>query len=109
MRKVHRIERERRTVEAMLGLYCRGRHGGRGLCGECQELRGYAMRALDRCPYREDKPVCSKCKIHCYRPEMRERIKAVMRYSGPRMLVHHPILAIEHLMDGLRRPKDASR
>jgi hypothetical protein len=36
---------------------------------------------------------------------MRSKVRKVMRYSGPRMLACHPILAIEHLMDGFRRPK----
>lgn len=35
---------------------------------------------------------------------MREQIKAVMRYAGPRMLLHHPILALFHMLDGLRKP-----
>jgi hypothetical protein len=38
----------------------------------------------------------------CYTPDMRERIRAVMRFSGPRMLLHHPWLALMHLVDGLR-------
>ena len=44
-----------------------------------------------------------KCPTHCYKPEMRERVRAVMRYSGPRMLREHPVLAIAHLADGRRR------
>jgi hypothetical protein len=31
---------------------------------------------------------------------MREKIRVVMRYSGPRMMFSHPILAIKHVMDG---------
>jgi len=33
---------------------------------------------------------------------MRERIRAVMRYAGPRMLWRHPLLALLHLADGLQ-------
>ena len=33
-----------------------------------------------------------------YRPEMKERIRMVMRWSGPRMIIYHPIVAIRHLM-----------
>jgi hypothetical protein len=36
---------------------------------------------------------------------MRERIREVMRYSGPRMLLSHPLMAIRHLIDGLRKPR----
>ncbi|MBN1472600.1 MAG: nitrous oxide-stimulated promoter family protein, partial [Syntrophaceae bacterium] len=31
-------------------------------------------------------------------PAMREKIKAVMRYSGPRMLYRHPILMGIHYL-----------
>jgi hypothetical protein len=34
---------------------------------------------------------------------MREKIKEVMRYAGPRLIYRHPILAIRHLLDGLKR------
>ena len=30
---------------------------------------------------------------------MRERMRAVMRYAGPRMLFYHPLDAIVHLCD----------
>jgi hypothetical protein len=29
---------------------------------------------------------------------MRERIRQVMRYAGPRMLFNHPILSVFHLI-----------
>jgi hypothetical protein len=28
---------------------------------------------------------------------MRQRIQEVMRFSGPKMLYHHPIVALKHL------------
>ncbi|HSJ58193.1 MAG TPA: nitrous oxide-stimulated promoter family protein [Anaerolineae bacterium] len=98
-----RIERERRTVEAMIALYCHGEHGTQGeLCDECSALDVYARQRLEKCPFREAKTTCAKCPIHCYRPEMRERVRAVMRYAGPRMIYRHPVLAILHLLDGRR-------
>ena len=30
---------------------------------------------------------------------MREKIRTVMRYSGPRMITVHPVLAIRHLIE----------
>ncbi|MBI0582913.1 MAG: nitrous oxide-stimulated promoter family protein [Methanomassiliicoccus sp.] len=97
------MDREKRTIEAMVRIYCRANHGmdPEG-CPDCRMLIDYALSHLDDCPFQEDKPTCLKCTIHCYRPEMREKIREVMRYSGPRMMVHHPILAIGHLADGLR-------
>jgi hypothetical protein len=35
---------------------------------------------------------------------MKEKVKKVMRYSGPRMLLHHPGLALHHAWDGHRKP-----
>jgi predicted amidophosphoribosyltransferase len=98
-----RVERERRTIEAMVSLFCRGHHEGQDdLCPGCGELLEYALQRLKLCKFQEKKPTCAKCPVHCYRPEMRERIKAVMRYAGPRMLVHHPLLTMHHVLDGLK-------
>lgn len=95
-----RIGREKRTIEAMIRLSCRRLHNTAGVpCPECEELLGYAIERLDKCPYREDKPVCSRCPIHCYKPAMRDRVRSVMRLAGPRMLLRHPVLAVRHLMD----------
>lgn len=103
-----RLERERRTVDAMIGIYCRGHHGTRGgaLCGDCVKLVGYAHERLARCRFGEGKPTCANCTIHCYRPEIRERIREVMRYSGPRMLLRHPVMAVRHLVGGRRGTAD---
>lgn len=87
----------------MLWMYCRGVHGAKtGLCPDCRALHGYSIARLTACPFRENKPVCSKCRVHCYEPGMREKMKGVMRYSGPRMLFRHPILALRHTLDGVR-------
>ena len=80
-------------------------HGSYDLCGDCQALLAYAMKHLEACPFGEGKPTCSKCPIHCYKQDMRERVTDVMRYAGPLMLRHHPIMAVRHLLDNLRKPK----
>ncbi len=98
-----RTRREERTVAAMIEMYCAGMHGPRsGLCEECARLLAYARQRLERCPFGGDKPTCAKCPVHCYRPEMRARIRTVMRYSGPRMLLRHPVLSLCHLVHGWR-------
>ena len=51
----------------------------------------------------ETKLACAKCPIHCYQPEVREKVKAVMRYAGPRMIWRHPILALRHWLDAYRK------
>lgn len=102
-----RLRREHRTIEAMIGIHCADRHGGtRDLCASCDELSEYAAKRLERCPYGAGKPTCVSCPIHCYAPRMRERVRDVMRYAGPRMLLRHPILAIRHILDG-KRPAPA--
>ena len=96
----NRLAREKNTVEAMIRLYCRDRHGGRkALCDVCLALCDYALARLDRCPFGEKKPKCSSCTTHCYEPAMRERIREVMRYSGPRMILHRPHLALLHMLN----------
>lgn len=98
-----RIEREKRTVAAMIKLYCHDLHGSAGaLCPTCAAIHEYAMQRLDRCPFQEGKTTCAKCAVHCYKPDMREQIKVVMRHAGPRMLWRHPRLAVQHLLDGRR-------
>ena len=72
------------------------------LCPQCQALLDYAHQRLEHCKFGEDKPSCTRCPVHCYKPAMREQIRQVMRYSGPRMLLHDPIMAIRHLWDFLR-------
>jgi hypothetical protein len=113
-RRPRKLVREERTMAAMVRMYCRDHHGcvapeeaahaGVSVCGECEELLAYARLRLERCRYGPDKPTCASCPTHCYRPAMRERVREVMRYSGPRMVRRHPVLAVAHLVDGRRRP-----
>lgn len=103
-------EREKRVVSLMIKLYCNKKHGTRGeLCPECRELSDYAMLRSDKCPFMETKTFCSNCKVHCYREEMRERIRAVMRFSGPRMIFFHPIMAVHHMAESKKERKCLER
>ena len=34
---------------------------------------------------------------------MREKIREVMRYAGPRMSYRHPLLAFYHFFDGMKK------
>lgn len=92
-------EKEKRMVSQMIALYCKKKHGGKKeLCPDCAALREYARLRSDKCPFMETKTFCSNCKVHCYKPEMREKIREVMRFSGPRMIFHHPAAAIHHVI-----------
>jgi len=88
----------------MIEIYCRGKHRSRAEpCTGCVALHAYAMERPDRCVFGTDKLTCRSCPVHCYKPAMREAIRGVMAYAGPRMLWSHPILAIRHLMED-RKP-----
>jgi len=46
--------------------------------------------------------VCSAvndCPVHCYKPDKREQIISVMRFSGPRMIYQYPVLGVMHIID----------
>lgn len=88
------------TVTTMVKIYCKGNHKTDELCDECYELAKYADQRVKNCIHGKKKPVCAKCTIHCYKPDMREKIRDVMRYSGPRM-IKHPIMLLKHTKDKL--------
>jgi aldehyde:ferredoxin oxidoreductase len=95
--------RENKTIALMIKIYCRGQHGTKaGLCPECDELLLYARHRMKNCILKENKSTCAQCPVHCYKPVMREKIKGVMRYAGPRMTYKHPVLAMLHLLDGFK-------
>ena len=99
-------EREKRTVSLMIRIYCKKKHGTRkGLCPECEALDAYARMRSDKCPFMETKTFCSNCKVHCYKADMREKIRAVMRFSGSRMIFSHPIMAIRHVIESQKEKR----
>ena len=98
-------EREKETISLMIRLYCRKKHGGKELCPKCAELDAYARLRSDKCPFMETKTFCSNCKVHCYKKDMREKIREVMRFSGPRMIFHHPIMVIRHVIESKKEMK----
>ncbi len=95
---MERIEREKHTVELMIRLYCKKKEGNKELCNDCQELLEYADKRLSHCRFGNEKTTCRKCPVHCYKPEMRERIRQVMRFAGPRMMLYQPIEALRHMI-----------
>ena len=79
------------------------------LCPECRQLHDYALTRIDKCPFMETKTFCSACRVHCYQPAMREKIRTVMRWAGPRMLPVHPVLSIRHVAVTLRSKREAKK
>ncbi|MEG1838759.1 MAG: nitrous oxide-stimulated promoter family protein [Bacteroidaceae bacterium] len=100
---MNRIASEKQTVNKMVRLYCRlNHHTQRTLCPDCQELLDYATQRLENCKFGEHKTTCVKCPVHCYCANMRERIKQVMRFSGPRMVIYHPFHLFIYLLRKLK-------
>ncbi len=99
-----RLQSEAKTLKVMIALYCRRQHGvSKELCAECRELEEYALHRLAACPFQEGKTTCGNCPVHCYKPAMRAKVRRVMGEIGPRMIFHHPLMALRHLLDGLRK------
>ena len=93
-------EKEKYIVGLMIQIYCKHHHGNKHeLCDECQALYDYAKGRVDKCPFMETKTFCSNCRVHCYKSDMREKIRQVMRFSGPRMIFHHPLMALRHVIE----------
>lgn len=100
-RDERRLRKDEKTVLIMAQLYCRDQHpdaprGEDGLCASCSAVVAYAAARTRACP-RQHKGTCDTCDIQCYRPAMRADIRAIMAYSGPRMITRHPLMAIRHL------------
>ena len=99
-------EREGIIISEMICMYCLNNHSTQALiCNDCSELNDYALKRLKSCLFRETKPVCKNCPVHCYSPKHREQMRKVMQYSGPRMLLHKPFYAIIHMVDNLTASK----
>ena len=121
------VRKDTRLLGDFCGIYCRGRHAGRAraamtspaadlgvyrrtpvLCEECAEVLRYAEQRRAFC-LKDPKPFCSHCDTHCYRPDMRERVQEVMRYAGPRSMLHgHAVDGIRHLIEGSMTKKAAA-
>lgn len=97
----YKRKKEQETAKLMIEIYCRGNHrqdSGNKLCPNCAELLEYVRIRSEKCPFMENKTFCSNCRVHCYQPKRREEIRKVMRYSGPRMLLRRPGLALWHVI-----------
>ena len=113
---MNKVEKKRKkeqyVVEEMIRLYCRKNHtDGKKtgqMCPECQALSDYAKQRSEKCPFMEQKTFCANCKVHCYKPQMREEIRKVMRFSGPRMLLYHPFLATWHLICSIKEKRQTN-
>lgn len=97
-RKMNRIEKEKYIIALMIRMYCRRRLKTETLPAEYAELLDYAHKRLSRCRFGNHKSTCKRCPIHCYAPAQRERMREVMRWCGPRMLLYHPLITLRHYL-----------
>lgn len=112
LQTIPRLREEALTIEYMVRLYCRKHHlpdDDEGLCEDCRNFLDYAKKRLACCPYGGEKPVCAKCRIHCYKAEEKEKARVIMRWAGPRLLFSHPILTVKHLLYSRAEPPEKPR
>ena len=105
-------EKEIAVLTEMILMYCRGNHEipeGKNCCENCQELIDYGIKRVKCCPFMEKKTFCANCDVHCYKPEMRARIKEVMRYSGPRIIFYHPGMATWHVITSISEKRNKNK
>ncbi|MDH3998578.1 MAG: nitrous oxide-stimulated promoter family protein [Desulfuromonadales bacterium] len=55
------------------------------VCDQCREFLLYAFKRRLCCPL-EEKPSCKHCEIHCFRAGHREKVREIMRFSGPYLI-----------------------
>lgn len=104
-----RRNREKTTISHMVALFCDGHHKnalrversycGKLVCSKCLSLDTYAVEKTEQCRNMGKKTSCEACENHCYQPAKREQIRTIMRYSGPRMIIKHPLAALRHLLN----------
>ncbi|MCL2882497.1 MAG: nitrous oxide-stimulated promoter family protein [Coriobacteriia bacterium] len=76
------------------------------LCTACADYARYAEHRTELCR-QQPKPFCAVCKIKCYKPDMAEYSRKVMRYSGPRSIFSRYCLrAVGHAYSTLRYHKN---
>lgn len=119
-----KVAKDTRLLGDFAVIYCNGMHDGRPrtslttdgatlgiygrtapvVCDECAALLEYAEKRRAFCPQDKPgapKPFCSHCETHCYQPEMRELMRDMMRYAGPRSVLHgHALDSVRHLIEG---------
>lgn len=77
------VDHDTEILEKFAEVFCRAHHAPEagGLCPDCRDLLDYARTRRCNCPL-DPKPKCKDCPVHCYKPEYRQKIREVMKYSG---------------------------
>ncbi len=94
-----KTDKDKQTIKYMVELYCKHKLKMNEISDEYNQLIEYAFARLEHCKYGENKPACKNCPTHCYKQEMRSKMRIVMKWAGPRMLLYSPLAAIRHLLN----------
>lgn len=105
-----RRQSEKVTYLAMAELYCLKKHPDRPkirvtadevgadpkfrgwlLCETCRKRALGVVKRTDRCPHMAYKTFCHECPRPCHPPSEEDR--DMMKFSGPRLMGRHPVLA----------------
>jgi hypothetical protein len=90
-----------RLLGKFVEVYCSGKHcgavmssfvlpaglGSRTICTECASFLEYAVVKRLNCPLEAEKPSCKHCRIHCYAPQQRDKVREMMSYSGRNLML----------------------
>jgi hypothetical protein len=123
------VAKDTRTLADLIRIYCNGQHPGAAreavktaaaqmgvyggkppvLCAECEAHLAYGEKRRAFCP-KDPKPFCANCDVHCYRPQEREWERQMMRYAGPRSVLHgHAVDGIRHVIETRRHTRAARK
>lgn len=97
-------------IGTFVEIYCTGKHGDtarklftlpdgvgeRSFCHECSGFMEYAIARRMKCPLEAEKPSCKHCRIHCYAPEPRKKVREIMGYAGRKLLLRGRLDYIWH-------------
>ncbi len=98
----HKEKKDLKILALFTSVYCRDHHAEtreplsslpRQLaclekyrcCASCRDFLIYAIERRLNCPL-EERPACKHCHVHCYRPDHREKVREIMRYSGKALI-----------------------
>lgn len=95
------IRGEMKLMNRMVALYYKNKANDFTISEK--RMQSYAINRLASCRFGEEKTTCRKCPVHCYQEKYRLQMKKIMRYSGPKMLIRHPVLCMQHAARGMIR------
>lgn len=116
-RKARQLRRDLKLLITFVAIRCRHEHGDKpkqtlalkthdvaalagrpvDLCADCGKLLAHALIKRAHCPY-DPKPMCKKCPTHCYAPHHRNAMRAVMRFSGRKLVLSGRLDYLLHLL-----------